>query len=256
MDTVISPGLFSFAWLLGIVASMEIGRRFGERQDATKEMAGMDMMGGAVFALCGLLLAFTLSGSASRYDERRMLLVDEANDIGTAYMRIDLLPDSAQPALRALFRDYVNARLRVYSKLTDLAAAKIELKRSELIQRDIWNKSVAATRNPAAHADAGKLLIPALNAMIDITATRLMAARIHPPHTMYMLLFVLGLGCSLVAGMRMGSAKNRSWVHIFVFAAVMSACAYVILAIEYPRRSFINLGEYDQVLVELRDGMK
>ena len=92
--------------------------------------------------------------------------------------------------------------------------------------------------------------------MIDITSTRLMAARIHPALIMYVLLFILGLGCALVAGIRMANAKRRSWLHIFVFALVMSASVYVILALEYPRRSFINLSEYDQIFIELRDSMR
>src|SRR4029079_5443639 len=134
-----------------------------------KEMAGLDMMGGTVFTLCGLLIAFTLTGGTSRYDERRMLIAQEANDIGTAYMRIDLVPDTAQPALRVLFRKYVDSRIGAYHKLPDTAALKKELARSAAIQVDIWNKAVAATRSPGAHVDAAKLLLPALNSMIDIT---------------------------------------------------------------------------------------
>ena len=114
MDYIISPFPFAFAWFIGIILIMELGRRAGTRQLAKepgKEMAGLDMMGGTVFTLCGLLLAFTLTGGASRYDERRMLIAEEANDIGTAYLRIDLLPDTTQPALRVLFREYVDSRI-------------------------------------------------------------------------------------------------------------------------------------------------
>ena len=77
----------------------------------------------------------------------------------------------------------------------------------------------------------------AINSMIDITSTRVMAARIHPAFIMYVLLFILGLGCALIAGIRMANAKRRSWLHIFVFAVVMCASVYIILALEYPRRS-------------------
>lgn len=259
MDTIISPSFFALAWLVGMIATMELGRRFGIRQlakDPKREMAGMDMMGGAVFALFGLLIAFTLSGGASRYDERRMLIAEEANDIGTAYLRIDLLPDSTQPALRMLFRNYLDARIGAYNRLPDIAAVLAEIKNSEAIQLDIWSRSIIATKNPGGHPDAAKLLLPAINEMIDITTTRLMAARIHPPPTMYILLFVLGLGSSLVAGIRMAGGKGRSWLHILIFAVVMSACSYVILGLEYPRLSFINLGEYDKVLIDLRESMK
>jgi len=259
MDYIISPFLFALAWFIGIILIMELGRRAGLRQLAKEpgtEMAGLDMMGGIVFTLCGLLLAFTLTGGTSRYDERRMLIAQEANDIGPAYLRLDLLPDSTQPTLRVLFREYLDSRIEVYRKLPDTAEVKKELARSASLQVEIWNRAVTATRSPGAHLDAAKLLLPALNSMIDITTTRLMAARIHPAPIMYILLFILGLGCALVAGIRMANSKRRSWLHIFVFALVMSASIYVILAIEYPRMSFIKLGQYDQVLLELRDSMK
>ena len=259
MYTVISPIYFAVAWLVGIIFALEFGRIWGTRQLAkypTKEMAGMDMMGGAIFTLCALLLAFTLSGSASRYDDRRMLIAQEANDVGTAYLRLSLLPDSLQPPLRDLFKEYLTARIETYKKIRDVTATTSELKHSEAIQLEIWNRSVSATNSPAAHVDAAKLLLPAINDMIDISSTRLMAARIHPPSTLYILLFVLGLSSSLVAGVRMAGRKGRSWLHVILFAIVMSTSAYVILALEYPRRSFINLGEYDEVLIELRDGMK
>jgi len=131
-----------------------------------------------LFSLFGLLIAFTFSGSASRFDSRRQLLAEEINDIGTAYLRLDLLPAGVQPALHGLFRDYVDSRLAVYRKLPELDAAKAELARSEKIQGEIWTRAVAATADSGADADASRLVLPSLNAMIDITNTRVMAARI------------------------------------------------------------------------------
>jgi len=256
---MISAPLFTASWLVGMLLMMEIGRRAGLRRlarDPEKGLAGLSATEGAVFALFGLLIAFTFSGGVSRFDSRRHFIAEEANDIGTAYLRLDLLPPSAQPALRALFRDYVNSRLVVYRKLPDLDAAKAELARSEELQREIWTRAVAATRGPGAHVDAAKLLLPSLNSMIDITTTRTMAARIHPPPIIYALLFVLGLGCSLLAGYRMAEGKFRSWMHILGFIVIMVISLYVILDIEYPRAGFIRLDAYDQVLVELQGKMK
>jgi hypothetical protein len=79
-----------------------------------------------IFGLMGLLIAFTFSGAASRFDSRRRLVVEETNAIGTAYLRIDLSPISAPPVLRENFRRYVDARLEVYGKLPDIRAAKEE----------------------------------------------------------------------------------------------------------------------------------
>ena len=259
MDRLISAPLFAASCLVGMLLMMEIGRRAGLRRlarDPAKGMAGLGAIEGAVFALFGLLIAFTFSGGASRFDSRRQLIAEEVNDIGTSYLRLDLLPASAQPALRVLFRDYVDSRLAVYRTLPDVDAAKAELARSEGLQREIWTRAVAATREPGAHVDAAKLLLPSLNNMIDITTTRIMAARIHPPPIIYALLFVLGLGCSLLAGYGMAEGKYRSWIHILGFTVIIGITLFVILDMEYPRMGFIRLDAYDQVLVELRGQMQ
>jgi hypothetical protein len=103
---------------------------------------------------------------------KKQLIAEEANAIGTAYLRLDLLPADSQLAMRKRFREYVDSRLEVYRRLPDIAAVKAELSKSAKLQMDIWAQAVAATRSPAAHPDAAKLLLPALNTMIDITTTR------------------------------------------------------------------------------------
>ncbi|MGH8695637.1 MAG: hypothetical protein ACREVS_04115 [Burkholderiales bacterium] len=132
---------------------LEIGRRFGLRrmaQDSEGARAGAGVVEGAVFALMGLLVAFTFSGAAFRFDERRKPIIEEANVVGTAYLRVDLLPPAAQPDLRALFRRYLDARLAAYRALPDLAAAKSELARATGLQREIWAKAVAAAAGSQA----------------------------------------------------------------------------------------------------------
>jgi len=259
MDRMIAAFPFAASLFLGMLLCLELGRRLGIRRlakDPEGAMAGLGAIEGAVFGLYGLLIAFTFSGAPSRLDTRRQLIAEEANDIGTAYLRLDLLPADSQPALRGLFRRYLDSRLEVYRKLPDIEAAKAELARSAGIQKEIWDQTVAATRLQGSHPDAGKLLLPALNAMIDITTTRTMAARIHPPKIIFALLFVLALVCSSLAGFGMAGSKQRSWLHFLAFAAVTVVSVYVILDIEYPRAGFIRLDAYDQVLADLRDTMK
>ena len=211
---------------------------------------------GAIFALFGLLVAFTFSGAATRFDARRMHIADEANTIGTAWLRLDLLAPDDQPALRRQFRDYLDSRIEVYRKLPDLTAALESLNRSNGLQSAIWSRAVPATRHSAAHPDAGKLLLPALNEMFDITTMRTMAARTHPPAVIYFLLFALGFGCALLAGHAMAGVKTWSWLHAASFAFFIALATYVILDIEYPRAGFIRLSHFDQVLIDLRESMK
>src|SRR6476659_6351344 len=115
---------FTFAGLAVIIALLAAmlvaqawGRRHGERDRllaGTGEKNTYGASEGAVMALLGLFLAFTFSGAGNRFDERRHLVIEETNAIGTAWLRIDLLPADAQPVVRGLFREYLDARLETY----------------------------------------------------------------------------------------------------------------------------------------------
>lgn len=243
-------GLFIVMLLL-----LEVGRRLGrKRRKRDPELALSGAVDAAVFALLGLLVAFTFSGAAARFDERRHLVTEEANAIGTAYLRIDVLPESAQPPLRDLFRRYLDSRLETYRKLPDVQAAMKEWDTSVELQEEIWASAVAACRDSGLSQTA-MLLLPALNAMIDISTTRLMSTRIHPPTIVYFMLGTVSLVAALLAGYGMASSKGRSWIHIVSFAAIIAATVFVILDLEYPRVGLIRVDAADEVLMELRRSM-
>lgn len=253
LGLLLAAGVF-----VGMLLLLEVGRRIGRwraARDPDAPRAEVGAMDGAVFALLGLLIAFTFSGAASRWDTRRQLLVEEANAISTAYLRLDVLPPDAQPALREQFRQYVDARLAAYRSLPDVAAAKAELARSVKLQGEIWAQAVAACRSEGSQP-ARMLVLPALNAMIDITTTRTVAAQTHPPSVVYAMLVVLMLVSSLLAGHRMAEGKRRSWIHIVGFALTMALALYVIVDLEFPRLGLVRLDAYDQLLVDVRESMK
>ena len=259
MEPPISPLLYAGLLFVGMLILLETGRRLGIRRrpkESEGERGSLGTVEGAVFALFGLMVAFTFSGAASRFNEKRMLIAEEVNSIETAYLRLHLVPREAQLSLQELFRRYVDSRLETYRKLPNMEAARLEMAKSKKLQEEIWTEAVAATPLPKSHPDAGKLLLPALNNMIDITTTRAMALQIHPPRIIYALLFGLGLICSLLAGYRMSSGQHRSWLHICGFTVMTVIIVYVILDAEYPRAGLIRLEAADQLLVELRDGMK
>jgi hypothetical protein len=242
---------------VGMILLLELGRRLGRRRQGRDEAgarAGLGAVEGAVFALLGLLVAFTFSGAASRFDERRQLIVQEANAIGTAWLRLDLIATNAQPELRDLFRRYVDSRLAVYKKLREAEAARAEHKQANAVQGEIWTRAVAACQDSPNPVKAQ--LIPALNEMFDIATTRMMAAQTHPPPIIFVMLGVLALTSSLLAGYAMAGGKTRSWIHVIGFALIMATTVYVILDLEYPRLGIIRIDAFDAVLVELRQNMK
>jgi hypothetical protein len=127
--------------------------------------------------------------------------------------------------------------------------------RATKLQGEIWDEAVAASRI-ASPQPATMLLLPALNAMIDITTTRTIAAQMHPPAIIFAMLILVALAGALLAGAGMGAGKDRSWIHMVGFAAAMTQAVYVILDIEYPRLGLIRVDAVDQVPVELRGSMK
>jgi hypothetical protein len=256
MEPPVPPLLFSLILFVGMLIMLEVGNRLGIKRrakEAEVERGNLGEIDGAVFALFGLMMAFTFSGAASRFNEKRQLIAEEANTIGTAYLRLDLVPD-AETKLQELFREYMDSRLKTYRVLPDMKAAKLEMANANRIQQEIWTASVAATHLSGSHPAAALLLLPAVNSMIDITTTRTMALQLHPPRIIYALLFGLGLICSLLAGYRMAGGY-RSWLHILGFTLITVIIIYVMLDVEYPRTGLIRLEIADQVLVDLRQAM-
>ncbi|EGV15927.1 bestrophin-like domain [Thiocapsa marina] len=258
MSKIAMAALVALGLFVGVLILQEVGRRLGERhlaRDPGGARAGTGVVEGAVFALVGLLIAFTFSGAASRFDHRRDLIVQETNAIGTAYLRLDLLPAEERSALQEDFRRYVDARLDAYRLLPDVQAAMAGLAAATALQNGIWTQVVSAGQQPDAAPDAIKLLLPALNDMIDITTTRTLAAQMHPPLGIYMMLIALALASALLAGYSMAGGRSRNWLHIIAFALVLAMTVYIIIDIEFPRLGMIRVDTFDHALVELRATM-
>jgi len=255
---VVIGSAIAVAIFAGVLLFLKAGRSIGERAIARFGTVGQTIssLEAAVFALLGLMIAFTFSGALTRFDVRRAQVVQEANAIGTAYLRVDLLPAAAQPKLRDTFRAYVDARIATYRKLPDIKAARDELARSQDLQQQIWDQAVAAVRMPKTRPEAELLLMPALNDMFDITTTRLAATQMHPPGVIYAMLIALALVAALLAGYQSAGEKGYAWIHKIAFATIVALTVYVILDIEYPRLGLVRIDAIDQLLIDLRAGMK
>ena len=156
--------------------------------------------------------------------------------------------------MRGLFRSYLDSRIATYEKVPDMAAVKEELDRSAGLQGEIWTLAVTGVpeSGPAA---APMLLLPALNAMFDITTTRTEVSRHHPPLVVFGMLGVLALACALFAGYDMAVSGRLNPLHSVAFALVLSVTVYVIVDLEYPRIGMIRVDDSDQLLRQLRAGM-
>jgi hypothetical protein len=237
------------------LGAYELGRKLGRKRIARGQRdSDTGVVDAAVFALLGLLVAFTFSGAATRFDGRKQLIIDETNSIGTAYKRIDLLPAAAQPELRASFRRYLDGRLAAYAALPDADAARAELAKNKVNEDDIWHQALAdaaAAPSPAATI----LIVNALNTMFDIANTRTLVTEIHPPKAIFVMLAALILIGAMLVGEGV-AGQPRSWLRVLGLAAVMTITVYVILDLEYPRLGVFHVAKFDQALRELRQAMR
>jgi len=258
MDRILyASALTALTLLLVMLACLETGRRLGLRRvarDGDGASKGIGAIDAAVFGLLGLLVAFTFSGATARFDHRRDLIVQEANAIGTAYLRLDLLQASDGAALRGLLKQYLDTRLDGYRSVHDPAAVQRALDRSGEQQSEIWRRAITACRADATPVPCS-LLLPALNEMFDISATRVASHRVHPPTIIFVMLFALAAASSILAGYAMAESRSRRMVHMASFASTLCIAVYVIIDIEFPRLGLIRVDGFDAILAQVRASM-
>ena len=251
---VFVPSLF-LIMLLVLETGRRIGKRYYSMEESDHHRGNRILVESAIYGLLGLLIAFTVSGAANRFDARRTLTVQEANTIGTAYLRLDLLPAAAQPELRRKFRRYAEARLAVFRLLPNFEASNAEAVRANELQRSIWNEVIAAL--PGVPQSATLMLLPALNEMFDITSSRAIAGQAHTPLVILCALAVLALFCCLLAGYGLaGENPLGSALRMIGFALIVTLTIFVILDLDYPRVGLIRLDYADQALIDVLAGMR
>ena len=236
---------------------MRIGWRIGrKRLLALGEdwQAGLGTLNGAVFGLMGLLVAFTFTGAATRFDARRSLVTEHVNAIGTAWLRLDLLAAPEREKARDGFRRYVDTQLEILGNSGNNDAVRAGMGRLSSIQQEIWETLIQAVKSDKS-LPLTQTVLPPVNEMFDLSTTRYMAARQHPPVAVFLMLGLLVLVSGLVAGFGMAKAARQSALHLFGFAALMALSVYLILDIEYPRLGIIRIDSFDQAMIELRASM-
>lgn len=236
--------------------AMELGWLWGRRELARgiEEDRALDGLNTAVFGLLTLLLAFSFSARQAHYELRRHLIVEEGNAIGTAFLRLDLLERADRAALRASFRRYVEARARIYQNAGDLSAAAAAAERSEAVSAGIWREAVrACSRVPHP---ACQVILPSINAVIDIGAMRLEAARAQLPRPVLLLLLSMAPISSLLLGVMAASRGTRSAAHALLYIGIITLTLMTILDLDNPRTGLITLAQPQERMAEqLRRGM-
>jgi hypothetical protein len=247
--------LLLFAAMMTLLVA---GHRLGKRRlagETDQERVGIVSIETAIFGLMGLIFAFTYSAAAQRFEQRRMLTIQEANAIGTVYLRLDLLPEPARAPLQQKVNQYARATLAAYDALPDETGFNRALLKARSLQGEIWAASLSGLRDsPPA---ASQLLVPALNDMFDASVTHEALVHVKTPAAILTSLIVLALLCSALAGY--GLAGSRAWsryLHMGGFAVVITGIIYIVLDYDYPRFGFIRVDFADTVLQSTIAGMK
>jgi hypothetical protein len=252
---VVFPVVVLVLFTGAMLALFALGTRLRRHRAAKAAAEGIAVIDGAIFALMGLLIAFEYAGASTRFDDRRRLIIEEATAVGTAYLRIDLVPQSAQPRLRDEFRRYLDARIAVYEHIDDVETAMRDLKDATEMQRVIWKDAVdAAGQSPSSAAAI--VFLPAVNKMIDVTTMRTAVFTFHTPIPVIAILVGIAFVCAILAGYEMGASSEVSRLHVMGFVAILALTIYIVLDMEYPRRGLVRVDATDKFLFEVRDIMK
>jgi hypothetical protein len=250
LDALPLWGLFVVI-LAVVLLSVECGYRLGRYRRSRHELekdAPVGTMVGATLGLLAFILAFTFGLAAARFDTRRQVLLDEANAIGTTYLRAGTLPDRTEQ-IRSLLRNYVGARLDA------IRSGKLAegITRSEDIQQQLWSEAEAlGTKNP--NSIVVGLFIQSLNQTIDFHAERLQAGlRSRIPGAIWLCLFAVAALSLATMGYHAGLSGTRRSLAIIAVAITFSVVIELIADLDRPREGVLRVSQ--QALLDVQRSM-
>jgi hypothetical protein len=253
LTLALALGLF-----VGMVVLLEVGRRFGLRQTeehGSDARSGVGVVDTVVYALLGLLVGFTFSGAAERFDTRRQRIGDEVHAINVGWEAIDVLPPESQPAVRDGFRRYIDAMYASDLKGGEPPDKFVEDPPVAAARGKLWHEAVAVCTIPSGER-ARLILLPALSTMFVASENETLARRIHPPKIVFAMLGLTALAAALLGGYALASSLTRNWLYMVGVALAVSVSAYVILDLEYPRIGWVRVDPLDEVLRDIHANLK
>jgi hypothetical protein len=192
----------------------------------------------ALSALLAFMLGFTFALTTARYDTRKQLVLEEANAIGTTYLRAGLLPPAQGLEIRRLLRDYADVRATVTPENIDAA-----LKQSEDIHGKLWAQTKALVRQ-GMDSEVLSLFISSLNELIDLHQSRkTVALQRRIPGTVWVVVFLLTMLSMLAMGYQIGMSGVKRLRGAPVMAVAFSLVVLMIAAIDRPTEGFMRVSQ-------------
>jgi hypothetical protein len=247
LDALPIPLVF-VAFAIVTMVCYEVGFRLGrwwQVRTPGEQEGPTGMLVASILALLAFLLAVTMGMASDRFDARRLILLDEANAIGTAYLRAGYLPEPASSQARELLREYVPLRI-VITASKDIQA---DIEHSKAILAQLWTITEAVAKNNGS--DVVALYVESVNDTIDLNESRITAgiyARV--PETVVLLL-TGGAALSLaMVGYSAGLTGRRSLLSAIVLVVALGAVIMIVVDLDRPRDGFIQVSQ--QPLIDLQ----
>lgn len=240
--------LIALFLLAGAIAllSVELGWQFGNyrhKHHTKEEKAPINAAVGSTLGLLAFLLAFTFGMAGARYETRKQNVLQEANAIGTTYLRADFLPEAARNEVRNLLRQYTALRAGGVSSYLSVEGMAEAAK----LQNRLW--VMAAEAQKTSDTVATGLFVQALNEMIDLDAARLAGVRNRIPDTIWLMLLIVTIFAMTAMGYEFGLTGIRSWTVVILLAIVFTAVITLIADLDRPQQGLIQISQ--QPLIDL-----
>jgi hypothetical protein len=214
-----------------------LGRRLRHHSEVLREPFGV--LQGALLGVVGLILAFGLSLAVGRYEGRRTAVVDEANAIGTTYLRAQLIAEPARTRSLALLREYTDLAIRLAHDVPSSSDMRRTAAEEGVVQRRLWRLAgEALDADPVASGP--RLYVDSLNTMIDMQTVRISGLNNRVPGAV-LALEVTGAAIALgLLGLFL-SVLGRGLLPIVFAAALVSMLLLVTFDLDRPVRGLITV---------------
>jgi hypothetical protein len=233
---------------LAVEGGYRLGRYRRQRSDQEKD-APVGAMVAATLGLLAFMLAFTFQLAASRFDARRQVLLEEANAIGTAYLRAGLLSDPYRSEVRGLLREYVDVRLEA------VQSGNVEhgISRSAELHRQLWPRAAAVAKQDDRSIVTG-LFIQSLNDVIDLHSKRvLVGLRSRIPGTIWLALYCFAVIALAAIGYHEGLSGSRRSLAVLAIALTFSGVMLLIADLDRPQEGTLRVSQ--QSMIDLKNSL-
>jgi hypothetical protein len=244
-------GLILLAIVIGTTAiGLLLGRHLRHRSEHLREPFGV--LQAALLGLVGLILAFGLALAVGRYESRRAAVVDEANAIGTTYLRAQTLPEPVRTqSLERLVR-YTDTSIELSGSVPNSADARTAIAKGQLLQRELWGLAGQALSDQPV-ASAPRLYVETLNEMIDMQTVRVAALNNRVPGAV-LAVEVGGAAIALALLAFYLAILGRGVSTVLLAAGLITLLLLVTFDLDRPTRGLIRVP--DTPLVNLRASME